>query len=96
MGQLYVLGEIKGEIRLMALDGATGNLLWSQQLAVVEQSIAQDPLRRWAGVSPRTPTGSWFAPPRPARLWASNWPRARCCGDIATATIGTAIGRTSA
>ena len=44
----------------------------------------------------RTPTGSWFAPPRPARLWASNWPRARCCGDIATATIGTAIGRTSA
>ena len=47
-------------------------------------------------VALRTPTGSWFAPPRPARLWASSWPRARCCGDIATATIGTVIGRTSA
>ena len=34
MGQLYVLGEIKGEVRLMVLDGATGNLLWSQQLAI--------------------------------------------------------------
>ena len=62
MGQLYVLGEIKGEIRLMALDGATGNLLWSQQLAVVEQSIAQDPLRRWAGVSPSYADGILVCP----------------------------------
>jgi len=53
MGQLYVLAEVKGEIRLLALEAATGNLAWSQQLAVVEQSIRQDPpLRRWAGVSP--------------------------------------------
>lgn len=62
MGQLYVLGEIKGEVRLMALDGATGDLLWSQQLAVVEQSVAQDPLRRLAGVSPSYADGILVCP----------------------------------
>ena len=62
MGQLYVLGEIKGEVRLMALDGATGNLPWSQQLAVAEQSVAQDPLRRWAGASPSYADGVLVCP----------------------------------
>ena len=62
LGQLYVLGEIKGEVRLMALDGATGDLLWSQQLAVVEQSVLQDPLRRWAGASPSYADGVLVCP----------------------------------
>ncbi len=62
LGRLYVLGEIKGEICLIALDGATGKFLWSQQLAVAEQSVQQDPLRRWAGASPSYADGVLVCP----------------------------------
>jgi outer membrane protein assembly factor BamB len=61
-GQLYALGEIKGEIRLMALDAATGNLLWSQQLAMVEQGVLQDSMRRWSGMSPSYADGVLVCP----------------------------------
>lgn len=61
-GQLYVLAEIKSEIRLLALEAATGNLLWSQQLAAAEPDISQDPLRRWAGVSPSYADGILVCP----------------------------------
>ena len=61
-GQLYVMAEIKDEIRLLALDGATGNLLWSQQLAMVESNITQDPVRRLAGVSPSYADGVLICP----------------------------------
>ena len=61
-GQLYVLAEIKDEVRLMALDAASGNLLWSQQLTMVERSIAQDPLRRMAGLSPSYADGILVCP----------------------------------
>jgi len=50
-GSLYVLGETKEEIRLMALEAETGELLWSQQLAAVEQSVSRDVIRRLAGAS---------------------------------------------
>ncbi len=62
MGQLYVLAEMKGEIRLLALDAANGNLLWSQQLAIVEQSIQQDPLVRLTGISPSYADGILVCP----------------------------------
>ena len=61
-GQLYVMAEIKDEMRLLALDGATGNLLWSQQLAMVESNISQDPVRRLAGVSPSYSDGVLICP----------------------------------
>ena len=61
-GQLYVMAEIKDEMRLLALDGATGNLLWSQQLAMVESNITQDPIRRLAGVSPSYSDGVLICP----------------------------------
>ena len=61
-GQLYVMAEIKDEMRLLALDGATGNLLWSQQLAMVESNITQDPVRRLAGVSPSYSDGVLICP----------------------------------
>ena len=61
-GQLYVLAEVPGEIRLMALDAATGELLWSQQLTMVEQSISHDLLRRLAGVSPSYANGILVCP----------------------------------
>ncbi len=60
MGQLYVLAEIKGEIRLLALESATGNLLWSQQLAITEQSLGQ--VRSWAGGSPSYADGVLVCP----------------------------------
>jgi outer membrane protein assembly factor BamB len=61
-GQLYVMAEINGEIRLLALDGVTGNLLWSQQLAMVESNISLDPLRRLEGVSPSYSDGVLICP----------------------------------
>jgi outer membrane protein assembly factor BamB len=61
-GQLYVMAEIKEEMRLLALDAATGNVLWQQQLAMVESNIAQDPSRRLAGVSPSYSDGILICP----------------------------------
>ena len=61
-GQLYVMAEIKDEMRLLALDAATGKLLWSQQLAMVESNITQDPVRRLAGVSPSYSDGVLICP----------------------------------
>jgi outer membrane protein assembly factor BamB len=60
--QLYVLAEIKGEIRLLALDAATGDVSWSQQLASAEPNILQDPMRRWAGASPSYADGILVCP----------------------------------
>jgi outer membrane protein assembly factor BamB/tetratricopeptide (TPR) repeat protein len=64
MGQLYVLAESKGQgaIVLLALDAQTGNLLWSQALAVVERDISEDPLRRMSGVSPSYADGILVCP----------------------------------
>ncbi len=61
-GQLYAIAEIKDEIRLVALDAANGHLLWSQQLAMVEQGVMQDPVRRLAGVSPSYADGVLICP----------------------------------
>ena len=62
MGCLYVLAEQKEEVRLLALDPATGDLWWSQQLSAVEQSLVQDPLRRHMGVSPSYADGILVCP----------------------------------
>ena len=64
MGQLYVLAEIKGEIRLLALDAGNGNVSWSQQLlAVVEQSSQQAPtMLRVSGVTPSYSDGILVCP----------------------------------
>ena len=61
-GQLYVLAEVQGEIRLLAIEAATGNLLWSQQLAAAEQGFLQEPMRGWAGVSPSYADGVLVCP----------------------------------
>jgi outer membrane protein assembly factor BamB/tetratricopeptide (TPR) repeat protein len=64
MGQLYVLAETKGEIRLLALDAGNGNVSWSQQLlAVVEQNAQQTPtMLRISGVSPSYSDGILVCP----------------------------------
>ncbi len=63
LGRLYVLAEMKGqEIRLLVLSAKTGQLEWSQQLAVVEQNILQDPFRRAAGAMPSFADGVLVCP----------------------------------
>jgi outer membrane protein assembly factor BamB/tetratricopeptide (TPR) repeat protein len=62
MGRLYVLGEARGEIRLFALDAESGDLDWTQQLALVERDIFQSPLRRLAGASPSYADGILVCP----------------------------------
>ena len=49
---LYVMAEIRSAIYLLALDPATGQVQWQQQLVGLEQSIALDPTRRRAGATP--------------------------------------------
>jgi outer membrane protein assembly factor BamB len=61
-GVLYVEGEYRDEIRLLALDAATGQQLWMQHLAMVERNITQDPLRRLSGVSPSYSDGVLICP----------------------------------
>lgn len=51
-GSLYVLAETKGALTLVVLDRASGRLAWSQELALVEQGISEDSLRRAAGATP--------------------------------------------
>jgi outer membrane protein assembly factor BamB len=62
MGRLYELAEISGEIRLLALETATGKLLWSQQIAMVEQDVLRDESRRQAAVSPSYGDGVLVCP----------------------------------
>ena len=64
--RVYALTEIKGEIRVAALDSTTGKLDWSQQLAVLDTSLNTEPLRRGSALPPPMLTACWFAPPRPA------------------------------
>ncbi len=62
-GQLYALAEVRGEIRLVVLDSATGRLQWSQQLAHVDQrTILIDSLRRMSGGSPSFAEGVLVCP----------------------------------
>lgn len=43
---LYAIGEARSEIRIVAMEAATGALKWSQVLAVPEQRIDTDSFRR--------------------------------------------------
>jgi outer membrane protein assembly factor BamB len=62
MGDLYVLAELNGEIRLLALDSSSGELLWDQQLTVVNRDVLNDPVRRLAGASPSYADGILVCP----------------------------------
>ena len=49
-GNLYVMAEFNGEIRLVVLDAKHGRLIWQQQLTHVDaRNIAADGTRRLAG-----------------------------------------------
>ena len=60
---LYSLVEIKGEIKLVAVDRSNGQLEWSQQVAHVENNdILVDGPRRLAGASPSFADGVMICP----------------------------------
>lgn len=63
LGRLYALAEFRGqEIRLVALSPKTGELEWSQQLAVVEAPVGNDGFRRNAGATPSFADGVLVCP----------------------------------
>ena len=63
LGRLYVLAEIKGEIRLVVLDSKTGKMDWSQQLASPEEAnVLGSGFRRATGVSPSYADGVLICP----------------------------------
>ena len=88
LGHLYVMAEMRGqEIRLVALSPKTGALEWSQQLAVVEQSVTSDGFRRNAGATPSFADGVLVCPTSAGAvvgmdlttrslLWGYQYPRA--------------------
>lgn len=65
-GQLYVLAETKGEIRLIALnyDDRSVKAAWSQQLTYVDtdENVLFDPIRRLSGASPSYADGVLVCP----------------------------------
>ncbi|MES1213368.1 MAG: PQQ-binding-like beta-propeller repeat protein, partial [Singulisphaera sp.] len=59
---VYALTEVKGEIRLVALNAATGKIDWSQQLAVLETMVGTEQLRRCSGLCPSYADGVLVCP----------------------------------
>jgi outer membrane protein assembly factor BamB len=51
-GRLYLLAELKGAVSLVVLDRGSGHRAWSQDLALVEEPIADDVLRLVGGATP--------------------------------------------
>ncbi|MBN1588712.1 MAG: PQQ-binding-like beta-propeller repeat protein [Pirellulales bacterium] len=60
--RLYQLAEIRGEIRLLALQASSGDVLWSQRIALAERSILQDSTRRLTGSTPSYRNGVMVCP----------------------------------
>jgi len=61
-GRLYQLAERRGEERLLAIEAASGRVLWSQQIALVDQSIDQATRRRTAALTPSFADGILLCP----------------------------------
>jgi len=102
--ELYALAEIKSGMRLVVFDAETGRQQWSQQLVDLEQSVAHDPLRRLAGVSPSLADGVLVCPTsagtvvavdlaRRSLLWAYRYAQRDNGRDSRTAMIVHGRGR---
>lgn len=63
-GQLFVLAEFNGEIRLLCLNAKTGMLEWKQSLAMMPEgrTIMFDNVRRLAGATPSFAEGVLVCP----------------------------------
>ncbi|MBN2021443.1 MAG: PQQ-binding-like beta-propeller repeat protein [Pirellulales bacterium] len=60
--RLYQLAETRGEVRLLAIEPASGRVLWSQQIALVDRAIGQDMGRRTAAATPSYADGILVCP----------------------------------
>ncbi len=61
-GKLYALAELQSAIYLLALDPASGRLLWKQPLASLERGISLDLQRRLTGAMPSYAEGMLLCP----------------------------------
>ncbi len=61
-GALYVLGEERGQVRLIVLDPETGDVRWSLALLNTTADISKDYERRLAGLSPSQSGGMLICP----------------------------------
>jgi outer membrane protein assembly factor BamB len=59
---LYVMAEIRSALYLVALDPATGQVQWQQQLIGLETGIALDPARRKSAATPSYAGGVLICP----------------------------------
>lgn len=93
--RLYQLAETSGEIRLVALESASGRVLWSQRIAMVDQGILDSPLRRLSAVSPSHRDGIVVCPTaagaivgvklaRRSLLWGYGYPRSPAAVSVQT------------
>ncbi|MBN2579687.1 MAG: PQQ-binding-like beta-propeller repeat protein [Pirellulales bacterium] len=62
MDRLYVVAEAEGEIRLLVLEPESGRQIWSQQLAMVDDDLQADPLRRLVAATPSYGDGILVCP----------------------------------
>ena len=92
-GQLYVIAEIVDAIHLVAFSPRSGELLWSQQLALIPPDRRNRPLHRIRGISPSfaagilicpTGVGAVVAVDHSTRrlLWAHEYRAARPAGSM--------------
>ena len=61
-GQLFVIGEERGEIQLFELDGETGEILWSIGLLTQQKKLTLANQRRLAGLMPAFVNGLLICP----------------------------------
>lgn len=61
-GSLYCLAEVSGELRLLVLEAATGELQWWQSLLLSEDPLLQSPERRFSGVGVAAGDGIMVCP----------------------------------
>jgi len=61
-GELYCLGEVDGEVRLLVLDAETGRRNWVQRLMFPDAKLGNYPMRRVAGTSPSYADGILICP----------------------------------
>ena len=90
-GQLFVLVEADGDIRLLALDAATGSFLWTRVLATVDREMLNRMDPRLSGMSPSYADGILVCPTgggavvsvdlaTQSLLWGSRYGRSRAFG----------------
>lgn len=60
--ELYCLGEVDGEIRLVVLDAKTGGVSWMQRLLFPDAKLQHYPIRRIAGTAPSYADGILVCP----------------------------------